>query len=152
MRGSERFTCADELRVLKPAGDTPVAVRGESIEGYCGSSVDSRIHEVTIENRFARLIDDIGSSGAIGVDEPYICIRFIVWSLNIAVTERCLDGRESGYCLSVSTEIPGSVVVGGLDCLPDLCNSHLVALRNDERDAVLWCSTVDEGWLPYMAA
>ena len=149
--GSERLSGADELQVLKPARDSPVAVRVEGIEGYRGSSVDTRVHEALVEDRIAGLIDDAGSRGAVGVDEPRIRIRLIIRPLDIAITERSLDGRKRWHGLSVSPELSCSVVVGGLDSFPDLRHSHLVALRNDERDAVLRCPAVDGGRLPYMA-
>ena len=149
--GSQRLSGADELQVLKPACDSPVAVRVEGIEGYRGSSVDTRIHETLIEDRLARLIDDTGCSGAVGVDEPGIRVRLIIRSLDIAIAERCLDGRERRQGLAVSPELSCAVVVSGLDGLPDLRYSHLVALRDYERDAVLRCPAVDGGRLPYMA-
>ena len=88
---AERFTVADLLKVVQTAGDTLVAVAVEGVQVDAGSAVYAGVDFGAFKDRLSVRIHDAGSRCAVGVDKVGVLVSFIIRSLQITVTERCLD-------------------------------------------------------------
>lgn len=85
------------------------------------------------QNRLSVRIHDAGSRCAVGVDEVGVLVSLIIWSFQITVTERCLDGGEGRNGLAVTLQFALTFLIGCLDGCFDLCDRGGIGLRNDER-------------------
>ena len=72
----------------------------------------------------------------------------IIRSLQITVTEGCLDGGEGRNGLAVALQLALTFLIGCLNGCLDLCDRSGIGLRNDERHAVLRSATVDTLRIP----
>ena len=129
---AERFTVADLLKVVQTAGDTLVAVAVEGVQVAAGSAVHAGVYFGAFQNRLSVRIHDAGSRCTVGVDEVCILVSLIIRSLQITVTERCLDGRESRNGLAVALQLTLAFLISCLNGCLDLGNCSGIGLRNDE--------------------
>ena len=147
-RAAERFTVTDLLKVVQTAGDTLVAVAVEGVQVDAGSAVHAGVNFGAFEDRLSVRIYDAGSRCAVGVDEVGVLVSFIIRSLQITVTERCLDSGEGRNGLAVALQLALTFLIGCLNGCLDLCDRRGIGLRNDERHAVLRSTAVDALRIP----
>jgi len=133
---SERFSVADLLKVVQAAGNTLVAVAVEGVQVDAGSTVSAGVDFGAFKDRLSVRIHDAGSCCAVGVDEVGVLVSLIVGSLQITVTERCLDSGEGRNGLAVALQLALTFLIGCLDSCLDLCDRSGIRLRDDERYAV----------------
>ena len=88
---SEGFAVADLLKVVQTAGDSPVPVAVESVQVDGSPAVHAGIDFGAFKDRVPVSIHDSGSRCTVGVDEVGVLVSLIIRSLQITVTERCLD-------------------------------------------------------------
>ena len=94
------------------------------------------------KNRLTISIHDLRCSDAVGIDEVCVCVGFIIWTLDVTVTKRCLDRCQSRYGLAVALELACTFLVGSLNCCLDLLNGDGVALGDDQGNGILLLATV----------
>ena len=145
---SERFTVADLLQIVQAAGDTLVAVAVEGVQIDTGSAVNAGVNFGAFQDRLSVRIHDAGSCCAVGVDEVGVLVSLIVGSLQITVTERCLDSGEGRNGLAVALQLALTFFISCLDGCLDLCNRSGIRLRDDKLYAVLWSTAVDALRIP----
>lgn len=145
---SERFTVADLLKVIQPAGDTLIAVAVEGVQVDTGSAVNAGVDFGAFKDRLSVCIHDAGSRCAVGVDEVAVLVSLIIRSFQVTVTERCLDGGEGRNGLAIALQLALTFLIRCLNGCLDLCNRSGIRLRDDKRYAVLWSTAVDALRIP----
>ena len=117
---SERFAVTDLLKVIQTAGDTLVAVAVEGVQVDGSPAVNVGIDFESFKNRLSVGIHNSGSRCAVGIDEIAVLVSLIIWSFEITVTERCLDGGEGRNGLAVTLQLALTFLISGLDSSLDL--------------------------------
>ena len=117
---AERFTVADLLKIVQTAGDTLVAVAVEGVQIDTGSAVNAGVNFGAFQDRLSVRIHNAGGCCAVGVDEVGVLVSLIIRSLQITVTERCLDSGESRNGLAVSLQLALTFLIGCLNGCLDL--------------------------------
>ena len=125
---SERFTVADLLKIVQPAGDTLIAVAVEGVQVDTGSAVNAGVDFGAFKDRLSVCIHDAGSRCAVGVDEVAVLVSLIIRSFQVTVTERCLDGGEGRNGLAIALQLALTFLIRCLNGCLDLCNRSGIRL------------------------
>ena len=96
-RGSSEG-CSDRRRYL-------IAVAVEGVQVDAGSAIHAGVHFGTFQDRLSVCIYDARSRCTVGVDEVGVLVSLIIRSLQITVTEGCLDGGEGRNGLAVALQL-----------------------------------------------
>ena len=75
-------------------------------------------------------------------------VCFIIGTLQIAVTQRGLEGGQCGYGLAVALQLGLPFLIGCLDSGLDLLDGLHIRLGDDEACAVLGGGAIDAGGFP----
>ena len=143
---TQRLAVSDLLDISKTTGHALVSVGVESVESDRYPCIAAAVNFAAIKNRLNMSINDLGRSGAVGIDEEAVLVGLVI-TLNITVAERELD---RSLVRLLAAELADAVLDSGIDCLVDGVNRPLVGLRDDQRNAVLFLAAVDGLRFPYI--
>lgn len=143
---TQRLAVSDLLDISKTTGHALVSVGVESVESDRYPCIAAAVNFAAIKNRLNMSINDLGRSGAVGIDEEAVLVGLVI-TLNITVAERELD---RSLVRLLAAELADAVLDSGIDCLVDGVNRLLVGLRDDQRNAVLFLAAVDGLRFPYI--
>ena len=110
---AQRSAVRELLQVVQAAGDAPVAVAVEGVEGNRRPSDDAGVQLAAVQDRIPVSVHNAGLGGAVGVNEPGIGVGFVALALLVAVTQRGLQILQRRDGLGVALQLALSLVVGG---------------------------------------
>ena len=111
----EVITVGQLLQVVQPAGDAPVAVAVEGVEGNRRPPDDAGVQFAAVQNRIPVSVHNARLGGAVGVDEPGIGVGFVALALLVAVTQWGLQILQRRDSLGVALQLTLPLVVSGLN-------------------------------------
>lgn len=117
---SQRFTVADLLQVIQPAGNAAIAVAVECIQGNAGPAIDAGVHLGAFQNGLAVGIHDARRGAGIGVNEHAARVGGIALALLVAVAEGQLQVVQVGHVLAGALQLALALFIRGADGLVDL--------------------------------
>ena len=136
---TQRLAVSDLLDISKTTGHALVSVGVESVESDRYPCIAAAVNFAAIKNRLNMSINDLGRSGAVGIDEEAVLVGLVI-TLNITVAERELD---RSLVRLLPSELSDTIFDGGIDRGVDRVNGLCIALRNQDRYRILLCTAVN---------
>ena len=121
---TQRLAVSDLLDISKTTGHALVSVGVESVESDRYPCIAAAVNFAAIKNRLNMSINDLGRSGAVGIDEEAVLVGLVI-TLNITVAERELD---RSLVRLLAAELADAVLDSGIDCLVGGVNRLRVGL------------------------
>ena len=141
---AQRRTVTNLLDVAQTAGNATVTVRIEGIEVDGDMGIAARVDLATIQDRLDGAVNDLGSGGAVGVDEVGTLVGLVL-TLHITVSQGEL---QSGLIGDLATELGGTFLDGGIHSGIDGGDGLGIAFGDDEGNGILGGAAIDAGGLP----
>ena len=132
---AQRSAVGELLQVVQACRDAAVPVRVERIQGDRSAADDAGVQLTALKDRLPVGVHYARLGGAVGVDVPAALVGVV--ALLVAVAQRQLQVLQRGDGLAGAAQLALAFLVGGPDGGLDLVVGHGVALRDDQRDAVL---------------
>ena len=140
---AERLAIPEFLDVAETCGDAAIAVAVVTIEGYADPAVAAGVHFVLVDDGLDRLVHDLRSLTAVGVEEIAALVRLVVGTVNVAVAQRGLE-VTGDFAAPLGNGIFLGLLNGGLDS----DDRRRIGLGDDCGNAVLGVSAVYRIRLP----
>ena len=144
---AQRRTVTNLLDIAQTAGNAAVTVGIEGVEVDGDMGIAARVDLTAIQDGLDGAVNDLGSGGAVGVDEVGILVGLVL-TLHIAVSQGEL---QSGLVGNLATELSGTFLDGGIHSGIDGCDGLGIALGDDKGNGILGGAAVDAGRLQMLA-
>lgn len=141
---AQRLTVTNLLDIAQAAGNTAVTVGIESVEVDGDAGITAGVDLVAIQDGLDGAANDLGSGGAVGVDEVGTLVGLVL-ALHITVSQGEL---QSGLIGDLATELGDTFLDGGIHSGIDGGDGLGIAFGDDEGNGILGGAAIDAGGLP----